>query len=498
MIIRRFTLFVLVFCVFMALLCPLFGQNVGRISPYLATDHWGYGLVDYFYDNGSLDIGYYFTQPFQAQDIYYSIDVDSPLVSSVFWKDLLKKELGYFLASDVEDETRNLVQVNYRQTGISEDSRSFGMYRASVYGSFSLPYLTIVNRTVIDQAFKRDPLYYGDLREWVWGRVEDGYVLFNYKALNIFGGRTSRNWGPLLHKSMFLSDNPYSYDHYGFDVTTKKIKYSYYFTRLNDMNGRRYDSDQYQLNRRYFSTHRLDWKYSKKIQIAFSEAAIYGGPDQGFEMFYLNPMNLFYVAQRNQGVEISGLWALDWYLRPFSKINFSGQLFIDDVIVNNEPGQNDRERFPDRLGWMLNLNFVDYFFPGSSVDVVYNRISNWTYQSKKSWENYLYHNKSMGFPVNSYESLELSFSYFNKPPFIFSGNLQFYRKGENDLLQPFPLTKNKFPKGVVEYARNVNLKVSYLPSNSYHFMFEAGYESVDNADWFRFRVVGYYSWKRVF
>lgn len=482
----------------------LFSQ---QISPYIYLDHWSYPIINYLHNSASIVQNYYLTQPYLSSDLYYELQTNT--ISNRHWISLLQKEYSYFFnqASSKQERSRILSAVNYTQKIISENNDRYGVYRVSIWNSFSLPYLTLVNRVATAQEFTRDPFYYGDTGEWIQGRVEDAYVHFNYKALHIFGGRMSRNWGPLTLTSLILSDNPYSYDHFGFNVKTKKIQFSFYTTRLNDMNGIdvQSDSPQYEIGKRYLSVQRLDWNICNRLQLGFSEVAIYGGPNRTFEAFYLNPLNFYYVAQRNQRSQISGLWALDWYSRPFSKINFSGQFLIDDIIVNNEPGLNDRANLPDRLGLQLNFNFVDKLLPGTNMDLKYVRIWNWTYQSYRTYENYTYHDKSLGFPFNSYEGLTFEYSYFNKPPFIFNGRLNFFKRGESNLTAPFKATKEKFPKGVVENNKSLCFSISYIPGINYHFKLDAAYQSSSNYEnieginkkFWRFQLLFYYSLKKI-
>ena len=55
------------------------------------------------------------------------------------------------------------------------------------------------------------------------------------KNIELFGGRTSRNFGILNEYSLLFSNNPYPFDHYGFSVNSEKLKYSFYTTRLNNI-----------------------------------------------------------------------------------------------------------------------------------------------------------------------------------------------------------------------------------------------------------------------
>ena len=142
-------------------------------------------------------------------------------------------------------------------------------------------------------------------------------------------------------------------------------------------------------------------------------------------------------------MQMGGLWAFEFYWKPSISITIFNQLLIDDIIVNNEPGQNDRDRHPDRLGIVSKIILTDYFLPGSQFSIMYNRVSNWTYMSYRTWENYVYHGKSMGYPENSMEAIRVDFDYFGKPPFVFQLQTGYKRHGEQDINNVFGDTKDR-------------------------------------------------------
>ncbi|NIA31806.1 MAG: hypothetical protein GWP06_18085, partial [Actinobacteria bacterium] len=447
---------------------PLAIGGDSQISPYFNLKQYNL-LLDYAVNSGSIQVLHPLNQPYFAADLFHSFETCAKKAGFYRnWAHLIKSDLQRFVRPDSMD-----ANVGYWDLGANATHRMYGgnkqaytKYRTEIYGIYILPNLVLMNRTVTDQLFNDDPLYEGDTSEWIQGRVEDAYALFKYKSLRCFGGRLSRNFGMINEPSLVLSDHPYSYDHFGFSLAVKRLQFSFYTSRLNDLvafNSQAIDTTLH-LSKRYFSVQRGEIALRRNLHFALSQIAIYGGTDQGFEPFYLNPMNLYYPAQRNNRVQMNGLWAAEVYWKPASRVTLFTQWLIDDVIVNNEPGQNDRAVHPDRMGITSKLILTDYFLPGGQFSLVFTRIGNWTYQSYRTWENYTFRNKSMGYPENSVQSVFLDYSYFGRPPFIFSFKAKYKEHGAQNIIRVFGDTREKFPRGIVEEKMQFSLSVQYMPN----------------------------------
>lgn len=116
--------------------------------------------------------------------------------------------------------------------------------------------------------------------------------------------------------------------------------------------------------------HRLDIHFSDNFQIGLIEMATYGGPDRSPEFAFFNLLTFYYPTQRNDRKLMSGLWAIDAFYKPVKKISLYGQFLIDDIIVNNEPGIDDRAQYDDRFGLMLSVRTGD-LIQGLNTDITY-------------------------------------------------------------------------------------------------------------------------------
>ena len=209
--------------------------------------------------------------------------------------------------------------------------------------------------------------------------------------------------------------------------------------------------------------------------------AVYGGKDRDFEMFFLNPMNLYYVAQRNNRSQISGLWAVDVFWKPWKKWTVYGQWLIDDIIINNEPGQDDRAVHPDRYGWAFKVSGTDLGIPGTQYSITYHRFNNWTYMSYRTWENYVFYGKSMGYPQNSCENITAAFDYFGWNNWIVSARLGYAGTGNQDITAVFGgHREDPFPLPPVEYHGFAEISVRFIPSNRINGKLDLRYGNYTN------------------
>ena len=177
---------------------------------------------------------------------------------------------------------------------------------------------------------------------------------------------------------------------------------------------------------------------------------------------------------------MSGSWNIDVFYKPYPQLTLYSQFLIDDIIVNNEPGQDDRARFPDRLGFVFSARSGDLLLNGLNLELGYTRISNRTYQSKFTYENYHYRELGRGYPCASCEEFRFKFGYWNLFPFYIENDLVVGRYGDVEFTDLFPLVKEEFP---VEPATDnlINtIAIHYFASRFFQFHFTAKYSKEEN------------------
>jgi hypothetical protein len=437
--------------------CAAIAQEPVR---YIYLDSPTHQYIDYLINSGRTAPDFVFNQPYDIKILAYSKTAPrGQRYFNKYWK-------FYYGDNEVSGQLQLSDRLNYH-------SAVFNRYQATGGVHFATPNVTLANRTRIDQDFKHDPNYAGDLSEaqdWLFGRVNDAYINLNYKGFELFYGRMHRNWGAINSPSLILSNNPYTYDHFLFSYRYKKLKISMIFARLEDLDSRTYvDPEEVISNaRKYVVGHRLDIAFSEDFQMGFSEMATYGGKDRDIELAFFNPMNFYYGIQRNDNKQMNGFWAVDLFYKPLKQLILYGQLLIDDIIVNNEPGVDDRARFPDRLGVMFSSRTGDMLLRGLNLDLTYTRIWNRTYQSKFTWENYHYRELGLGYPCASCEEVKFKFGYWGLFPLYLSNEFTWGNYGDVRLTDLFPLKKEDFPIEPVTQNIINDFKLHYFYNTNFN------------------------------
>ncbi len=462
---------------------------------FLYLDDWTYDLVEYWINNSSLTVPFVLNQPYSIADIEKNLKLDNNWTrlqkryyqrffgQPGFGKVIIYARDNYSFVTDPDMPKRKALQQAPVDDVYLFDNATKNHANFSGQFNLMLPHISLVNRTMINSEYKDDPLFFGDTGEWIFGKINDAYLNVNLSSFDLFIGRMDRNWGSLSSPGLILSNNPYSYDHAQVSYTSKHFKFSMIVTRLEDLlavDSQGAFPDSLMLSRKYMTAHRFEFSISPKLQFAATEIAIYGGPDRDFEFSFLNPMNYFYLIQRNNNQQISGLWALDVFYKPASKVNTFFQLLLDDIIVNNEPGQDDRARIPDRLGVTLKLSAADLMTKGLQSAIEYTRIWNRTYQSFRTYENFQYRGKGLGYPTASIARIGLNVKYFNLFPAIIKFSTYYQRSGDIRLTDVFTGEKENFLVGIVEKLWNLNLEFSYFPNLWSRLTARLGYEKFGN------------------
>ena len=440
---------------------------VEAASPYFSLSNIGiYSLVEYsiLRDSSQSDI-FILNQPYTNDQISKLLSTNRQhgdyYSHNEYWKDTSNDQINLRVSPGLNHYSGGADQSSYPSMALD--------------GVIKISDVLFVNEIELDQKFKYDKDFHGDAGEWLMGYFNSSYMSVQNKGIEVFAGRMSRNFGSLNDYGLILSNNPYAFDHYGISATGKKLKYSFYTTRLNDMKaidlqgllipiGDRVNSN------RFWGIQRLDYKVNEQLQMAFSEATVYGGPDQQFVAAYLNPTHFFYAAQRNQGAQLNAFWQINVFYKPAQGLGFYLDLFADDLIVNNEPGIDDRAVHPDRLGLMLKGSYANK--TNTLQSLRYVRIWNETYTSYRTFENYTYFKKGMGYPTNSFEGLKYSVSNFSLLPLFIEGGVELWRQGDRDLVDPFHDELNNFPVGPATSGLTLAISVSYMWKGSLNLKFD--------------------------
>ncbi|MBN2280928.1 MAG: hypothetical protein JXQ65_10130 [Candidatus Marinimicrobia bacterium] len=451
----------------------LFIVSVGfalNTNKYVYIEHINYQYIDYLINQGSFLPHSVFQQPYKLSELPVSCRTEN-------WAYLFGDKRISFLADYDNSYTVN-------STG------NHHLFALTLGGHYCNDDLILGNRFTLNKKYKYDPFFAGDLSEsedWLYGRVNDAYADITVNRFNFFIGRMKKNWGPVNSYGLIRSSHPYSYDHVDINYRTDFFRFSLLYSRLEDAGrGREFMGKDSTYNEftdvtKHIMGHRVDVHFSDKFQIALTEMAIYGGQDREFELAFANPMTFYYGVQRNEGKGMSGLWCVDVFYKPASKVTLYGQFLIDDIIVNNDPGVNDRGRYPDRFALMFSIRSGDLLMKGLNTDLSYVKVWNDTYQSRRTWENYHYEGLGFGYPAVACEEMQLKLGYWNFYPLFISNEFIFGRYGDAEITDIFLLQKREFPARPVHSNIYNKFSLHYRPKNylkiylNYEFVQKGGH-----------------------
>lgn len=439
---------------------------LGTIFPqgsfYYTHDLYG-KYVEYLINSGSITLDYPLIKPYTIYDLH-----------SGHVRDRSQDQLSSFLFDDLDSYTlkveknpsgiiRGEVDLNLETGTITQSRNSFNASINYPVGNFALR--TSFN---FDQRFKDDTTYFGELGEWYYGRFDESYISYSdtSSGLNFAYGRVPRNLGSYASPSLILSDHPYSYDHLWLQYKNNLFSFSFMTSRLEDKYGfdNRYaDSSTYGWYKRFYALHRLDLNIADNFKLAFTEAVLYGGKNQQWLSYYMNPLVPFYISKNNQRSSTDEgnaniYLALDLWYKPIKNVTLFSQIFIDDIDFKSE----NRSKFPERKAFFGSATVTDLVISSSQYGLAYTWVENWTYTSFYTWANYNIHQRSIGFPYNSFQKFELFFDYFGIQQMILSGKVSYSEKGDNSLNNSFGATFEKFPMGVVEKTFELNVDAQYF------------------------------------
>ena len=426
---------------------------------FIPLQHETYEYYDYQITAGLMSSRFILNQPYRLQDLNFLQRTRANQYFKVYWNQILKSQKA------------NLMFIS--QEAVKIDSRPLNRYRFDGGISYTNDFITFANQFTMNQDYKYDRRFAGNLSDadhWIFGRLNEAYVDIHLPKLNIFFGRTPRNWGPLGDYSLILSNNPYTYDHLLIALELESIKFSFVYAQLDSRDALVNDNKEKSVisvknASRNLVGYRLDIHFSNSFQIGLTQTATYGGVNRPFEWAFLNPMNLNFLIQHNEQIQNDAFAAVDLFWKPFQKSAIWGQFLVDDIVVNNDPGVNSRAKGPDRLAFFASWRVADWMFDESQWALTYVRIWNRTYQSVYTWENYHYRDYSLGYPASSLEEFKLKFSSWRFFPTFLFGELIYGRYGHVAITDLFPLSKEPFP--VPPVTRNliahIGLRYFYSP-----------------------------------
>jgi len=471
-------------------------------SPYLPLDDPAYALIDAMQARGSLSTLSMLERPYTIRAIDRAIRSDSSLDSlrqsrSQQLVRMLRTyrlpavpDSGAALRLLVNGEVYVTAQRSARRELMLGDT-SKGVYPAVLarFVAQGGPWVAAV-RIDTDGRLKHDPEFMGKVDKKLAGRMEDAYVAGQWRFGEIFFGRLGRNWGPPAVDGLLLGHYAYTYDHLALTIGVPALHLTTIAARLDD---RQISVDT--VAQRYFSIHRLSGQW-KGLEIAASEAIIYGGRGRGFEPKWLNPVNGFYLSQLNESPNVNGSsgsdgnmsYGLEASLRTAGFGILRGQFQLDDIAVNS---CDTFCKKPPSYGLTVSADGLP--LPGGERFgdprgyVWYTRVTNLTYRNATSFEQYMVNNVGLGRGFSDYDELRVGLDVIVGSRLPMKAYIAERRQGEGDYRIPQP-PASQFPEtptflsGVVQHVSRVGLSGAGSLPGGFGFDADVGYNRNRNAD----------------
>ncbi|GAB4335170.1 MAG: hypothetical protein Kow0037_14690 [Calditrichia bacterium] len=244
------------------------------------------------------------------------------------------------------------------------------------------------------KVFNRAPDgYIGKEFRDLFAYIEQGYLNYRGRYLNFTLGRDFLQTGAGRSGQLLLSDAFRPMDHYRLRVGGQHIAFSFMGAQLD----RRYSPDAGAWANRFMNGHRLHINLKNRYYLNFSEMVIYGGPQESWNLAFMNPFGFYYgVTTNGPATAANFLYSIDWdFYLPY-RLNFYGELLIDDLQVDKKtPGDLE----PDEIGLLLGLNWhPEKLDPALRVNLEYAQVRNRTYNAPQhDWERWVHRNKPLGY-----------------------------------------------------------------------------------------------------
>jgi hypothetical protein len=199
--------------------------------------------------------------------------------------------------------------------------------------------------------------------------------------------RTRLRWGPGRHDAMLLQDGLPPLDALRAQVDLGRVRFA---SVLGQLRPARLAGDTLDVRERWLAAHRLSCAPHRRLQLAFSEALVWG--DRGLDLAYANPLAVLFVTQANVGDRDNALASVDASLLLGDGLELYGECVFDDLNL-----RRGLRHYGNKLGvlagflWLQPLGARDW-----DVDGEWSWASEYTYTHFRQENRYEHFGASLG------------------------------------------------------------------------------------------------------
>lgn len=233
---------------------------------------------------------------------------------------------------------------------------------------------------------------------------QDWNAWADYKAGKYFHltlGRGKNFFGEGM-RSLFLSDNAYSYPYFKLTTTVWKVRYVNLFSAMSDIRGTNGRWNDFDL--KFTSMHYLSWNALKRLNVAVFEAIVWQDNDpkyrRGFDLNYINPVLFYRPTEFSLGSPDNALLGFAVNVRVARRTLIYSQLMFDEFLLSNvRAGEG---WYGNKQGLQLGAIGHDAFKQkGLTLRAEFNYVRPFMYTHSDTRQNYAHFNQPLAHPYGS-------------------------------------------------------------------------------------------------
>lgn len=222
-----------------------------------------------------------------------------------------------------------------------------------------------------------------------------------HKYINLTAGRGKHFFGE-GHRSLFLSDEAYSYPYLKLTTSVWRIKYVSLFALMNDIRGAGGDPGDF--HRKYASMHYLSWNATDRINLAVFEAVLWSAGDslypRGFDLNYLNPVLFYRPTEFRIGSPDNALLGFALNIKAGKHVLFYAQLMLDEFLMDQV--RNGYGWYANKQALQLGVNAYRAFgADGLHLRGEWNYVRPFMYTHSDTRQNYSHMGQPLAHPYGS-------------------------------------------------------------------------------------------------
>lgn len=226
----------------------------------------------------------------------------------------------------------------------------------------------------------------------------------DYKAGTYFHltlGRGKNFFGEGV-RSLFLSDNAYSYPYLKITTSAWKIRYVNLFAAMSDIRGIGGRWNEYDL--KFTSMHYLSWNALDRLNVSLFEAIVWQDNDptyrRGFDVTYLNPVIFYRPTEYSVGSPDNALLGFAVNVRVGRRTLIYSQLMFDEFLLANvRAGEG---WYANKQGLQLGVvGHKAFKVDGLTLRAEFNYVRPFMYTHSDTRQNYAHFNQPLAHPYGS-------------------------------------------------------------------------------------------------